>query len=483
MEGYTACRLIPLNKNPGVRPIGIGEILRRLIGKAIGWCLKNEIQETAGPLQASTGLKGGAEAAIHSMRLIYEKEETEAVILIDASNAFNSLNRQVALHNIQYICPQFATILINTYRNSARLFIQGGFEIKSQEGTTQGDNLAMSFYGLALLPLMNSLKYEITKIKQVWLADDATGAGKLQELKGWWEILIKNGRKLGYFVNECKSWLNIKNPESLQEAKNIFKDSQIKFTVDGKRHLGAAIGSEEFRTHYIEEKIEEWCKEISKLTEIAQTQPQAAFAAFIYGEQHKFTYFLRTLKGMENHLKPLDDAIEKDLLPAIFGGKINETEREIFSLSFKYGGLAISELNQKAQQAYQDSEEITKPLIEIMIEQGEELPDEEEVKKIKCKVKSERQKKLDEKKTNLCNKLPPDAKRTIEQIEKNGTSAWLNVMPLEEHGFTLSKNEFRDALALRYNRDIKGLPNKCPCGQNFNITHAMNCKKGGFVII
>ena len=35
LTAYTACRLIPLNKNPGVRPIGIGEVVRRIIGKAV----------------------------------------------------------------------------------------------------------------------------------------------------------------------------------------------------------------------------------------------------------------------------------------------------------------------------------------------------------------------------------------------------------------------------------------------------------------
>ena len=101
LEAYVACKLIPLNKNPGIRPIGFGETLRRIIGKAIGWVLKDEIQDAAGPLQVAIGLESGAEAAIHAMRKKFESEDCEAVILIDASNAFNSLNRQVALHNIQ----------------------------------------------------------------------------------------------------------------------------------------------------------------------------------------------------------------------------------------------------------------------------------------------------------------------------------------------------------------------------------------------
>jgi hypothetical protein len=108
LDAYTACRLIPLDKSPGsadlqIRPIGVGEVLRRIIGKAISWSLRDDIQKAAGPLQVSSGLKGGAEAAIHSMKKIFDDVNTDAVILVDAANAFNRLNRQVALHNMQYI--------------------------------------------------------------------------------------------------------------------------------------------------------------------------------------------------------------------------------------------------------------------------------------------------------------------------------------------------------------------------------------------
>ena len=72
-ESYIACRLIPLNKNPGVTPTGVGKVLRRIVGKAIGWTLYDHmmILNSARPLQASTGLKGEAEAAIHVKKEVY----------------------------------------------------------------------------------------------------------------------------------------------------------------------------------------------------------------------------------------------------------------------------------------------------------------------------------------------------------------------------------------------------------------------------
>ena len=75
----------------------------------------------------------------------------------------------------RYISPHFPKILINTYRNPSRLIIDSGKEILSQDRTAQGDNLAMSLYALITLLVQNSLR-STSPIKQVWLADDATGA-------------------------------------------------------------------------------------------------------------------------------------------------------------------------------------------------------------------------------------------------------------------------------------------------------------------
>ena len=185
LESLIACRLIPLNKNPRDRPIWVGEVLRRIIGKCIGWVLKTDLQQAAGQLQMATGIQSGVEAAIHAMKEIFKHEDTEGVVLVDASNAFISLNRSAAIHNIQITCPQFSTILINTYRLPVRMVIYGNKDISSVEGTTQGDNLAMSFYALGNVPVLEHLKICSPNVKNICLADDITGAGTLSKLKCW----------------------------------------------------------------------------------------------------------------------------------------------------------------------------------------------------------------------------------------------------------------------------------------------------------
>ena len=79
--------------------------------------------------------------------------------------------------------------------------------------------------------------------------------------------------------------------------------------------------------------------------------------------------------------------------------------------------------------------------------------------------------------------LTESTRKAIDQAKEKGASSWLSVLPLEDQGFTLNKGEFRDALAIRYNKNLRGLPSKCPCGQKFDLNHALNCKRGGLVIM
>ena len=78
------------------------------------------------------------------MHDIFSEEHTEAGLLIDEENAFSSISRKVMLHNMKFICTLTSTyVSYICYAAPPRLFIFGGDEILSKEGTTQGDPTSM----------------------------------------------------------------------------------------------------------------------------------------------------------------------------------------------------------------------------------------------------------------------------------------------------------------------------------------------------
>ena len=119
--------------------------------------VKEDIKKAAGCLQLYAGHETGCKAAIHAMHRIFESNETEAILMVDAENTFHSINRKALLHNIEYLCPVIATFLYNCYAISARLFVIGGKELRSRKGRTHGDLTAMATYALGLTTLLNHL--------------------------------------------------------------------------------------------------------------------------------------------------------------------------------------------------------------------------------------------------------------------------------------------------------------------------------------
>ena len=67
-EPYNASKLIPSDNSRGVRPIGIGEVMRRVIGRTITKGLKNELQSLGSNYQLCLRQKCGIENAIHMLR-------------------------------------------------------------------------------------------------------------------------------------------------------------------------------------------------------------------------------------------------------------------------------------------------------------------------------------------------------------------------------------------------------------------------------
>ena len=76
------------------------------------------------------------------------------------------------------------------------MIILGGAELQSTEGTTQGGNLAMPFYAISTVRTQHILRFSVSDVKQVWLADDATGTDSLKSLKNWWSNIVNEGDRL-----------------------------------------------------------------------------------------------------------------------------------------------------------------------------------------------------------------------------------------------------------------------------------------------
>jgi len=160
------------------------------------------------------------------VRTIFADDLSEGMLLVDASNTFNSLNQAVALRNIQYLCPSFSTILINTYCHHVALYVDGDV-FYSNEGTTQEDPLVMLFYALATLLLICKLSRSVKQACSSDEFDDASVCGWLSDLRFWWDQISQLGPSFGYFPNAKKTWLVVKL-QYLELAQFLFVDSSIK---------------------------------------------------------------------------------------------------------------------------------------------------------------------------------------------------------------------------------------------------------------
>ena len=480
LTAYTSCRLVAMDKCPGVRPIGIGEVVRRIIGKAILSVASQDIQQVTGALQLCAGQQAGCEAAIHAMRQGFTQPNTEAVLRGDATNAFNCLNRKVALQNILRICPSVAPALVNCYRSDAHLFV-GGEVIPSSEGTTQGDPLATALFAIATIPPIHRLK-ESSSASQVWFADDATAGGELQSLKQWWDELERIGPDFGYFANASKSWLIVKE-ENMSEAANIFANTGVQITKEGRRNLGAALGTQSFTEEFVSKQVQKWTEEVKRLATIAESQPHAAYSALTHGLAGKWSYLSRTVSNITDLLLPLGDAIRHHLIPALTGRTgITDMERELLALPTRLGGLSILDPSKTCNDHFRSSQRISAPLTALILQQEMVCPSSvpSEQISIKNKIKAQRRQEQTNQAAKLRDKLPSHLQQAMDFGGEKGASHWLVVLPLSEHGFTLHKGAFRDAIKLRYGWQLPHLPSHCTCGKKFTVEHAFSCPCGGF---
>jgi hypothetical protein len=213
-----ACRLVALDKSPGVRPVGIGEVYRRLLAKCLLEAVGHTATAAAGNLNLCAGLPAGIEGAMHAIR-----QEMDAPPIQPAPpgpDPFEVLLRQPRRDSTgsREEADMRAGLPPEPGRSSSmpgtgstswavepcsgrsgtggppdpgshstatvilRRKGRPGYTLLSSEGVTQGDLLLMVLYGLALVPLAKKLRQEHPEVVQAWYADDGLLKGRTSQV-------------------------------------------------------------------------------------------------------------------------------------------------------------------------------------------------------------------------------------------------------------------------------------------------------------
>ncbi len=213
-------------------------------------------------------------------------------------------------------------------------------------------------YALATIPIIKRLH---SLSEDMWYADDASAAGKIVGLQEWWTHQSTLGPKFGYFPNSQKTCLVTKE-KNLSTATTLFANTGVQITSEGRPYLGAAIGTEEFVTSHVQNKVGIWSKVLEKLTVVAETQPHAAHAAFTHGLSNKWLYLIQ---GIGNLLEPLESTIRMKLIPTLTGQPPPSKD-----LPARLGGIALTNPTAAAEAEFSASTKVAGPLKNTILQQS-----------------------------------------------------------------------------------------------------------------
>eukprot|EP01002_Notosolenus_urceolatus_P004821 NODE_227_length_2442_cov_30.139992_g170_i1.p1 GENE.NODE_227_length_2442_cov_30.139992_g170_i1~~NODE_227_length_2442_cov_30.139992_g170_i1.p1 ORF type:complete len:701 (-),score=136.70 NODE_227_length_2442_cov_30.139992_g170_i1:339-2351(-) len=467
--------------------------------------------KAAGSAQVCAGHSSACEAACHSFQERFAKPDTQVLLLVDASNAFNKMNRQQALRNIGKLAPTLGSVARNVYGSSSRAMLSDGTSIPSVEGTVQGCPIAMQVFAMGTIPLIRSLD-AITR-HQGWYADDSACVGSISKAAQWMKELKRLGEPHGYEVNLSKTIAVVKG-SAYEDYKREFGElaTQIEVhTVDqdgdldpseldkflactlersdddlGRRYLGGGIGGHGYRRRYVSEKVQTWCRELQSVADMAKVDPQAAHCLLTKGVVSKWRFLMRTTAAEPAWFQPMEDALRSKVLPALLGvSVISDALRARLELPCRHGGLGVPNPANMQGEEYAASLSLTSELTKLLSDRSDEaddlIPDLSHIEAQKRRdLKSRRDVAHSAAQKDLETTSKGRGKIILQEVREFKNSGWLTSIPLHRLGTTLTDQEWRANVLLRLDleQEIK-ISAKCPsCDSNNSPGHLLSCPSG-----
>ena len=179
--------------NQDLRPIAVGNTIRRLAAKCLADVVNKELREVFQPVQFAIGTPSGAEQIIHSVRNsisnIPTAQKNLAILKIDIHNAFNEVLRKRIIEQHKKYAQRSVPYMAAAYGSPSKLFF-GDKVILSCRGVQQGDPMAMTAFCLSTIDIIKGLdKFQVSSF---WFADEGTIIGSLEILINPFNTLSKN---------------------------------------------------------------------------------------------------------------------------------------------------------------------------------------------------------------------------------------------------------------------------------------------------
>ena len=154
---------------------------------------------------------------------------------------------------------------------------------------------------------------------------------------------------------------------------------------------------------------------------------------------------MRTIPNISYLLKPLDDAINSFIKFLFNGYDFSETERELWSLPAKYGGLGITIPSKVCDMQYQNLQLINERMTNKVIDQDIVFDNDvsKYTRRVKQSIKNSKTKFYKEQLENMKRQMNNQNKlRALEACLEKGASSWINALPLKIYGFNLTNKLF-----------------------------------------
>ena len=254
----------------------------------------------------------------------------------------------------------------------------------------------------------------------------------------------------------------------------------------GQRYLGAGVGTPEFRERYAQEKVEGWCSDVETLAKFSKVHPHEAYSILMHSLAPRWRFLMRAMEVPPEVFQPLGEVLVEKFAPAAFGWTPEgDGERTQYSLPARHGGLGIPDPVEMAKTEQSSSKALAADLVRAILAQDVGYRQD---RKAMGRLRSDRRKESDKHSEEIADRLEAGMegrrRHAFEEARRAGGSAWLTARPLEHMGLGVDRQTFRDAVALRTGRELPDrLPEVCAsCGEQMSLSHALKCKKGGWVV-